>query len=320
MEVVIVGSIGYDDIETSVDSGSDLLGGSAVHAGLSSSFHLPIIPEKPARVGIIGPVGRDFKNRDKKLLETRGIDISNIMNLDGKTFRWSGKYGGDMEDVETISTELNVLGDFNPIIPDEWDSPNIVFCANTHPLIQISVFEQCQNAGISAIDTFKLWIESEFEYLSQAMRMADIAILNEEEACAIARTDMIIHAIEPILSGSALYGGESLGRGPNSLIIKRGSSGVLAKFPCGLISLPAYPTSKIVDPTGCGDSFAGAFLANISSKLNSLNDIEIVRNALIHAIVTSSFSIGNLGSFSIQNLERGVYHARLDSYRRIVGL
>ena len=320
MEVVIVGSIGYDDIETSVASGSDLLGGSAVHAGLSSSFHLPLIPEKSARVGIIGPIGRDFKDSDKRILETRGIDISNIMNLDGKTFRWSGKYGGDMENVETISTEINVLGDFNPVIPDTWNSPNVLFCANTHPLTQISVFDQCHNAGISAIDTFMLWIESEFESLSQAMRMADIAILNEEEACAIAGTDMIIHAIEPILSGTSLHGGESLGRGPSSLIIKRGASGVLAKFPCGLISLPAFPTSKIVDPTGCGDSFAGAFLANISSNLSSLNDTEIVRNALIHAIVTSSFSIGNLGSTSIQNLERGIYHARLDSYRRIVGL
>jgi len=320
MEVVIVGSIGYDDIETSVDTGSDLLGGSAVHAGLSSSFHLPLVPEKPPRVGIIGPIGSDFKNSDKKLLEDRGIDFSNVMHLNGKTFRWSGKYDGDMENVETISTELNVLGEFNPTIPLTWNSPNVLFCANTHPLTQVSVFEQCMNAGISAIDTFMLWIESEFENLSQAMRMADIAILNEEEACAISGTDMIIHAIEPIISGSALYGGESSGRGPSSLIIKRGSSGVLARFPCGLISLPAYPTSKIVDPTGCGDSFAGAFLANISSNLNSLNDIEYVRNALIHAIVTSSFCIGNLGSISIQKLERGIYHARLDSYRRIVGL
>ena len=165
-----------------------------------------------------------------------------------------------------------------------------------------------------------LWIETEFEQLSLALRKADIAILNEEEVCAISGEDVITRAIQPILSGSALHGGESAGKGPSALIIKRGSSGVLANFPCGIFSLPAFPTNDIVDPTGCGDSFAGAFLANISGRSGALNDVEAIRTALVHAVVTSSFTIGGLGSSKLQGLERGLYHARLDRFRRIVGL
>jgi sugar/nucleoside kinase (ribokinase family) len=173
---------------------------------------------------------------------------------------------------------------------------------------------------ISAVDTFMMWIETEFEQLSLALRKADIAILNEEEVCAISGEDVFTRAIQPILSGSALHGGESAGKGPSALIIKRGSSGVLANFPCGIFSLPAFPTNDIVDPTGCGDSFAGAFLANISGRSGALNDVEAIRTALVHAVVTSSFTIGGLGSSKLQGLERGLYHARLDRFRRIVGL
>jgi sugar/nucleoside kinase (ribokinase family) len=117
-----------------------------------------------------------------------------------------------------------------------------------------------------------------------------------------------------------LYGGESAGSGPRCIIVKRGSSGVLAKFPFGFIALPAYPIANVTDPTGCGDSFAGAFLANISGRLGALNDIDTIRNALVHATVTASFTIGGLGTSSISKIQRGLYHARLDRFRRIVGL
>ena len=148
----------------------------------------------------------------------------------------------------------------------------------------------------------------------------DIAILNEEEVCAIANDEVLPRAISSIQSGAALFGGESAGPGPRCVIVKRGSGGVIGKFPFGLIALPAYPLSNVVDPTGCGDSFAGAFLANISGRDAALNDIEVIRNALVHATVTASFTLGGLGCSSISKLERGQYHARVDRYRRIVGL
>ncbi len=320
MDLLIVGSIGYDDIETVSASGSDILGGSAVHAGVSASFHLPRLPSEEPRVALIAPIGEDFSDNDVKSLERAGLNFSGVSKLPGKTFRWSGKYEGDMDIVTTISTELNVLGDFEPAIPVGWNSPRVLFCANTHPDSQISVLDQCPNAGLSAIDTFMLWIETEFESLSAAIRKADIAILNEEEACAISGEGLFTHSFDPIMSGSALHGGEISGRGPRGMIVKRGSSGVMAKFPCGTIVLPAYPTDDIVDPTGCGDSFAGAFLSNMVDVQTSINDLEATRLAMINAIVTSSFTIGGLGSSKLQSLERGAYHARMDKYRRMVGL
>ena len=122
------------------------------------------------------------------------------------------------------------------------------------------------------------------------------------------------------MSGSSLYGGEDAGSGPRGLIIKRGSSGVFAHLPCGTIALPAYPVRDLIDPTGCGESFAGALLANISGRKGALNDLEFMRSAMIHAVVTSSFTIQGLGSEKLRSLERGIYHARMDQYRRIVGL
>ena len=318
--MVIVGSIGYDDIETPIVTGSDVLGGSAVHAGASAAFHLPEIPDGGARVGLVGPIGDDFSISDSVKLEDLGIDFSGVQKLPGKTFRWSGKYSGKMENVETISTEVNVLADFSPEIPEAWRSPGILFCANTHPASQIQVLDQCPSAEITAIDTFMLWIETEYSLLSQALRMVDIAILNEEEVCAISGEDMFMKAIDPILSGSCLEGGESAGKGPRGLIIKRGSSGVIAYLPCGIIALPSYPIKEIADPTGCGDSFAGALLANISGRKGILNDIDSMRDAMVHATVSSSFTIEGLGTNKLQGLERGVYHARMDNYRRIIGL
>ena len=143
---MIVGSIGYDDIETPIATGSDILGGSAVHAGVSSSFHLPETPEGVRRVGLVAPIGNDFSDLHQSKLEDLGIDFSGVEKLSGKTFRWSGRYSGTMDNVETISTEVNVLGDFSPEIPDSWRAPNVLFCANTHPASQVLVLDQCPSS------------------------------------------------------------------------------------------------------------------------------------------------------------------------------
>ena len=311
--------MGYDHIETPTSFGADILGGSAIHSSISAAFHLPLMPGMFPRVGVIGPIGDDFRESDLKLLNDKGINIEGISKISGKTFRWSGKYEGSMDDAQTISTEINVLGDFDPQIPDFWNDIDILFCANMHPLSQVKILGEC-SPKISVLDTFMLWINTEFEALSEALRRVDIAILNEEEVCAISDEDIVTKAAEKIISGEALNGGKSAGKGPRSLIIKRGSGGVLAYLPCGTISLPSYPTKEVIDPTGCGDSFAGAFLANIVGCVGAMEDIEIMRNALVQATVTSSFIIGGLGSINLLNLQKGKYHARVDKYRRIVGL
>ena len=319
MDMVIVGSIGYDDLQTPAASGSDLLGGAAVYSGLAASFHLRTMDEEPTKVGLVGVVGDDFSVYDQMVLEKAGLNLAGVVRAEGDTFRWSGKYEGAMESVETLATEVNVLADFKPELPDVWNNPEILFCASTHPATQVAVLDQCPGAQLTVLDTFMLWIESEFETLSEAMRKVDIAVINEQEACAIADDEILPRAMKSIMSGDALHGGSGAGPGPRCLIVKRGSGGVLAMLPGGAIALPAYPTDKIVDPTGCGDSFAGSLLSYLIGRQGVLNDIDAMRNALVHATVTSSFTLGGIGVTALGSIDRGIYHARVDRYRRIVG-
>ena len=320
MDMVIVGSIGYDDIQTPAASGSDLLGGAAVYSGLAASFHLRTMDEEPTKVGLVGVVGDDFSVYDQMVLEKAGLNLAGVVRAEGDTFRWSGKYEGAMESVETLATEVNVLADFKPELPDVWNNPEILFCASTHPATQVAVLDQCPGAKLTVLDTFMLWIESEFETLSEAMRKVDIAVINEQEACAIADDEILPRAMKSIMSGEALHGGSGAGPGPRCLIVKRGSGGVLAMLPGGALALPAYPTDKIVDPTGCGDSFAGSLLSYLIGRQGVLNDLDAMRNALVHATVTSSFTLGGIGVTALGSIDRGIYHARVDRYRRIVGL
>ena len=320
MDMVIVGSIGYDDIQTPAASGSDLLGGAAVYSGLAASFHLRTMDEEPTKVGLVGVVGDDFSVYDQMVLEKAGLNLAGVVRAEGDTFRWSGKYEGAMESVETLATEVNVLADFKPELPDVWNNPEILFCASTHPATQVAVLDQCPGAQLTVLDTFMLWIESEFETLSEAMRKVDIAVINEQEACAIADDEILPRAMKSIMSGEALHGASGAGPGPRCLIVKRGSGGVLAMLPGGALALPAYPTDKIVDPTGCGDSFAGSLLSYLIGRQGVLNDLDAMRNALVHATVTSSFTLGGIGVTGLGSIDRGIYHARVDRYRRIVGL
>ncbi|MDC0183462.1 PfkB family carbohydrate kinase [Candidatus Poseidoniales archaeon] len=320
MDMVIVGSIGYDDIQTPAASGSDLLGGAAVYSGLAASFHLRTMDEEPTKVGLVGIVGDDFSVYDQMVLEKAGLNLAGVVRAEGDTFRWSGKYQGAMESVETLATEVNVLADFKPELPDVWNNPEILFCASTHPATQVAVLDQCPGAQLTVLDTFMLWIESEFETLSEAMRKVDIAVINEQEACAIADDEILPRAMKSIMSGEALHGGSGAGPGPRCLIVKRGSGGVLAMLPGGALALPAYPTDKIVDPTGCGDSFAGSLLSYLIGRQGVLNDLDAIRNALVHATVTSSFTLGGIGVTALGSIDRGIYHARVDKYRRIVGI
>ena len=320
MDMVIVGSIGYDDIQTPAASGSDLLGGAAVYSGLAASFHLRTMDEEPTKVGLVGVVGDDFSVYDQMVLEKAGLNLAGVVRAEGDTFRWSGKYEGAMESVETLATEVNVLADFKPELPDVWNNPEILFCASTHPATQVAVLDQCPGAQLTVLDTFMLWIESEFETLSEAMRKVDIAVINEQEACAIADDEILPRAMKSIMSGEALNGGSGAGPGPRCLIVKRGSGGVLAMLPGGALALPAYPTDKIVDPTGCGDSFAGSLLSYLIGRQGVLNDLDAIRNALVHATVTSSFTLGGIGVTALGSIDRGIYHARVDRYRRIVGI
>ena len=185
-----------------------------------------------------------------------------------------------------------------------------------HPLIQSSVLDQSKPHKFSAVDSMNLWINNTPNELSMILRRVEMAILNSDEVKMLADCENLIEAGNLIRTGKVLSGGEDEGSGPNILIIKKGGDGVLALFNESVIELPAFPTSKIIDPTGCGDSFAGALLAHLSVK--SKIDENILTNALIHANVTASFTIEEMGVSGIENLSNNEYENRLSAYLKII--
>ena len=323
MDIVIVGSLAYDDLETEVGDVSDSLGGSGTFAGIATAFHASrrSDPGGTLPVGLVCAVGEDFKDEDFDLLRQAGLNLDGVETIEGgRTFRWHGRYEGNMGQAITIETQQNVLDGYEPKVPVAWWSPRVLFLANNHPSIQSHVLDQCEGARFSALDSMNLWINIAFEELSGVLRRVDMAILNDMEVRMIAKDENLIRAGESIRDGSALTGGSEEGKGPSILIIKKGEHGCVAMTDHGLLTLPAFPTSDIVDPTGCGDSFAGTLLTFLSESENLQPSQDELHHALVHATVTASFTLSAFGIDGLIGLDRGEYHARLDAYRRMVGL
>ena len=226
MDLVIVGSIGYDDIQTPSGKVGSLLGGSAAYSGLSAAFHARDMGLQRVSVGLVSIIGSDFDEMSRKRIVDAGLDIEGVKQSNGLTFRWSGRYEGSMDNAITVSTEVNVLSNFKPILPESWKDPPILFCSSASPTTQIAVLDANQGSKITALDTFQLWIDSEFPGLSEALRKVDIAIFNEDEVNVIGGGQNFIESGRKIMTGQSLDGGELAGSGPQCLIIKRGSAGL----------------------------------------------------------------------------------------------
>ena len=315
MKLVIVGSLAYDSIKTDIGSVNDTLGGSAIYAGISAAKYMKRKnKETNNEIGLVGVIGNDFLKSDVEKLRDQGLDISGIKQENGLTFRWSGSYSGDMSQAQTLSTDLNVFESFNRIVPQNFQTPEITFCANMHPLIQSEVLNQSKPSKFSAVDSMNLWINNNLNDLSTILRRVEMAILNSDEVKMLAKCENLIDAGNLIRSGKALSGGEDLGKGPDILIIKKGGEGVLALFEEKTIILPAYSTPELVDPTGCGDSFAGALLAHLSLNSEKLPTYNELYEGLIHANVTASFTIEKMGIKGIEHLEKVEYQKRYERY------
>ena len=316
MELVLVGSFGYDTISTQHGTVEDTLGGAAVHAGLAASRVL----HQEGRVGLVSVVGEDVNPSDLAILQSRNIDLTGIETLDGQTFRWAGRYEGTMDQAETLSTDLNVLQEFNPRVPEEWRSAPYLFCANIHPAIQASVIQQMESPTLVAVDSMNLWIDIEREALSAVLRRADIVFLNEAEVRMFADEPHLVLAMRAVRDGSALSGGSEAGSGPQILVAKKGEHGLLMIADGYTIAMPAYPSKDIIDPTGCGDTFAGTVMACLTENGVVKPTEQDFRDAMIHATVAASFVVGGFGTAPMVKLDRGTYHARLDRFRRIIGI
>ena len=274
MDVLMVGSIAYDSVSSPAGKVEDALGGSAVYAGIASRFHANYL--NLSEIGLVGVVGKDFLQSDIAMLESQGLDLSGLEIAEGKTFRWEGSYHGDMGVAETHDTHLNVFGDFNPKVPDSSTKPTVLFCANLVPALQAQVLEQAQGTRLSMLDSMNLWIEIARDDLLSVMKSVDLIIINDGEVKMLAGDDNLVRAAKKLISMV----------GCNSLVIKKGEHGVIAFHQDDMIALPAYPTELVVDPTGCGDSFAGTIAAYLASGSGDVSKEEL-REALVRATAVS---------------------------------
>ena len=300
----MVGSIAYDSVTSPVGNVEDALGGSAVYAGIASRFHGNYLGLE--KIGLVGVVGQDFKSTDIAMLESQGLDLTGLEIAEGKTLGWEGSYHGDMGVAQTHDTQLNVFGDFDPKVPAQSTSPKVL-CANLVPMLQAKVLDQAKGTRLSMLDSMNLWIEIAKEDLLSVMKSVDLIIINEGEVRMLTQDDNLIRASRTLIQMV----------GCQTLVIKKGENGVVAFHGGEIISLPAYPTDKVVDPTGCGDSFAGTIAAFLSSNDGKLTRDEL-REALVRATVTASFTLESFGTSGLLDLTVEMFNSRLNKFEKIL--
>lgn len=306
MDVLMVGSIAYDSVSSPAGKVEDALGGSAVYAGIASRFHANYL--NLDKIGLVGVVGKDFLESDIEMLENQGLDLSGLEIAEGKTFRWEGSYHGDMGVAETHDTHLNVFGNFNPKVPESSTEPTVLFCANLVPALQAQVLKQAHGTRLSMLDSMNLWIEIARDDLLSVMKSVDLIIINDGEVKMLADDDNLVRAAKKLISMIDC----------NSLVVKKGEHGVIAFHQGDMIALPAYPTELVVDPTGCGDSFAGTIAAYLASGSGDVSRDEL-REALVRATVTASFTLESFGTSGLLSLDNDAFTERLLQFRAIVG-
>ncbi len=279
--LVIVGSVALDTVKTPFGQVKDALGGAATYSSFAASFF-----SKPGIVGVVGP---DFPQKHLQLLQQRGIDTSGVaVDNSGETFRWEGYYEYDMNEAKTVKTELGVFASFRPQLPDSYRDAEYVFLANIDPGLQLEVLNQVKKPKLVLLDTMNYWIQNKRQQLMSVIRKVDVLLLNDGEARQLFETPNLVKAAAAALK-----------LGPKYVIIKKGEHGALLFSEGSHFSAPSYPLEAIKDPTGCGDSFAGALIGYMARN-NSSSEKDL-RRAIIYGSVVASF---NAEDFSLERLKR----------------
>lgn len=280
MTVLVVGSIGLDTIETPFGKKEGILGGSAIHAGVASSFF--------SKTAVMGVAGSDFPKEYLEFLKARKIDTSGIQILPGETFRWSGYYEYDMNQAHTRDTKLNVYTLFDPKIPEHLKKTEFVFLANLDPDLQLKVLDQMEKPKLVAMDTMDFWINNKREALHEVIKRVDLVLMNDSEARQFTETPNIPIAAKRLLK-----------LGAKIVIIKKGEHGALLFSKDEHFSAPSYPQDMLRDPTGAGDSFAGGFIGYLAKSGDT--SMKNIRRAIIVGSVMASY---NVEDFSLDRMRR----------------
>lgn len=294
--LVIVGSIALDDIRTPFGEVKGALGGAATYAGVAASLF--------TEVGIVAVVGKDFPKEYIEFLEKRGVDVRGVKVADGKTFRWSGLYEYDMNQAHTLKTELNVFAHFNPEIPDGFDHARFVLLGNIDPEIQLSVLEQMDNPEFSALDTMNFWITGKREKLVKAIGEVDAVFINDAEARQLCKTHNLVKAAKEIMR-----------MGPEYVVIKKGEHGALLFSDGSCFSAPAFPLEDVVDPTGAGDSFAGAVMGWVAKSGDTGE--RNMRKAVMYGSAVASYNAEHFGLNKLKTLTMKDVEERMRGFREL---
>ena len=278
-EIVVVGSVAFDNIETIKGKKVHLLGGSGTYFSLAASLF--------TKVHLIGIVGDDFNQSYMDMFHSKSISTDYLICKSGKTFSWGGRYSDDFNQRDTLFTDLGVFEQFAPRIDsNKFDKP-ILFLANIQPSLQMDVINQMEGSSLIVMDTMNLWIDNNIDELFQVIRKVDVLLINDEEAVELTGVNDIYKA------GLSL-----LKEGPKYIIIKKGSEGSLIVSDEDKINIPAIPNIDVFDPTGAGDSFAGGFLGYLASHKN-FNIIE----AVLHGTAIASYTVSGFGIEGIEKIE-----------------
>ena len=298
-KLLIVGTVAFDAIETPFGKTDKILGGAATFIGLAAS-------QFDVDAAIISVVGDDLPYEYLQFLADKNIDISAIEIVKGgKTFFWSGKYRNDLNTRDTISTELKVLADFNPVVPENYKNSEVVMLGNLHPSIQMSVINQMEKRPkLIVLDTMNYWMNNTWEELKEVIKHTDIITINDEEARQLTNEYSLVKAAAQIHT-----------MGPKYVVIKKGEHGALLFHNDNIFFAPALPLEEVFDPTGAGDTFAGGFVGYLSETENeSFNNL---KNAVIHGSNLTSFCVERFGTERMANLKKEDVERRLHQFREL---
>ncbi|HWQ69386.1 MAG TPA: PfkB family carbohydrate kinase [Patescibacteria group bacterium] len=296
MSILVVGSVALDSVRTPFGDAKEALGGSATYFSVAASFF--------ADVRVVAVVGEDFPEEHLAFLKSRSIDLEGLVRVPGRTFRWTGEYGFDLNEAKTLETQLNVFATFQPEIPKAYTESELVFLANIDPELQRQVLGQVRSPRLVAADTMNYWIGGKPEALQETLRSVDVLLINDAETRQLADEPNLVRAAQKVL-----------GWGPTSLVIKRGEYGALMVQKGGWFAAPALPLDSVFDPTGAGDCFAGGFIGYLANTMNF--EESNIRKAIVMGSVMASF---NVEAFSLDRLRRLTYpeiEARYKVFKRL---
>ena len=300
MSLVVVGSVAFDAIETPFGKTDKIIGGAATYISLASSYFND-------KVNLVAVVGGDFPKTDIKMLESHGVNTAGLQIKENeKSFFWSGKYHNDMNSRDTLVTELNVLGTFDPVIPDEYQDCEYLMLGNLAPGVQSTVIKRLKKRPkLIVMDTMNFWMDVAMKDLEQTLSLVDVLSINDEEARQLSKEYSLVKAAKKIMA-----------MGPKVLIIKKGEHGALLFNKDQVFFAPALPLEEVFDPTGAGDTFAGGFIGYLASTKDI--SFENMKRGIIYGSAMASFCVEKFGAERIVDLSTAELESRVQQFVDLV--